>query len=95
MTAFLRSLGDCGEKKNGLSLVGRGFLKAFSFVFFCFGPQPAPQLELVCWALLSHSHLMENICCHAFYSEVSAVMSVWGGGVGLVGVGRLRGELVG
>lgn len=25
-----------------------------------------PQLELVCGALLSHSHLMENICCRAF-----------------------------
>lgn len=55
-----------GEGRRGLS---ESFSMSSSlrvFFFNCLGPKLAPQLELVCGALLSHSHLMENICCRAF-----------------------------
>lgn len=62
------------------------------FFFNCLGPKPAPQLELVCGALLSHSHLMENICCHAFYYSQQRYVCLceggWGGRCGIEGGGE-------
>lgn len=69
---FSRSGGDVRKVEH--SLCGGG--ESYFLIVVKLAP---PQLELICGALLSHSHLMENICCHAFYYSQQRYVCLYGG----------------
>ena len=68
---FSGSTGDWWRWWGGRAFWELFHVLLFYLFIFCLDSQPASQLELVCGALLSHFHLMENICCHAFYYQDS------------------------